>query len=273
MQSDFKAKRLPYFWSFILFFLVCILTLSVLFGAVFGNSRRIADAFMDKTYVDRLYEDVQLYAADLCLEYGLDEELAQTVVRTDVEAALSAYVDSALRNASEADHKRQIDAVVQKLKAAVQQAAPSASEEDLNTFSEDFEAYFIAQTEFIYMDNVRAFSDLSTKISVAGAVTGCLLLAGVAAALARSGVDRREKLLLAGDAVCAAGITTFLFTVVMMLLKSKKNIYIFPSYLSDAVTDYIMDCLKMNLAAAAVLIAASIGMMLFALKGRKDVKL
>ena len=58
--------------AFLLFVFTGVLTLSVLVGALFGNPARMVRSLGGDTYVDGLYTEVHQYAADLCLEYGLD---------------------------------------------------------------------------------------------------------------------------------------------------------------------------------------------------------
>ena len=65
--------------AFLLFVFTGVLTLSVLVGALFGNPARMVRSLGGDTYVDGLYTEVHQYAADLCLEYGLDTAVADAV--------------------------------------------------------------------------------------------------------------------------------------------------------------------------------------------------
>lgn len=264
MKTDDRQKFVPYLLSFLLFVFVSVLTLSVLCGSVFGNSRRIADAFMEPAYVDGLYQDVHLYAADLCLEYGLHDQIADSIVREDVQTVLQDYVNSKLELDKDADYTSELRHVVSALKNGAASAVPETSADALQAFSQDFESYFTSRVEFVYMDNLKTFTDVSSKIFIAGTLICALFAFAVSAVLYKNSRNKREWLLLMGDAFLASGMTTALFTAILMLIQSKKNLYFFPSYLSEAATSYIKDCLLMNLAATAVLVAIAVVCMLCA---------
>ena len=85
--------------AFLLFVFTGVLTLSVLVGALFGNPARMVRSLGGDTYVDGLYTEVHQYAADLCLEYGLDTAAAvSNAVRTSWSGGASLAERSSLFN-------------------------------------------------------------------------------------------------------------------------------------------------------------------------------
>ena len=84
--------------AFLLFVFTGVLTLSVLVGALFGNPARMVRSLGGDTYVDGLYTEVHQYAADLCLEYGLDTAVADAVTKDGVRTAVQTYAGVMLKS-------------------------------------------------------------------------------------------------------------------------------------------------------------------------------
>ena len=84
--------------AFLLFLFTGVLTLSVLVGALFGNPARMVRSLGGDTYVDGLYTEVHQYAADLCLEYGLDTAVADAVTKDGVRTAVQTYAGVMLKS-------------------------------------------------------------------------------------------------------------------------------------------------------------------------------
>lgn len=258
MKNNSRSRFLPYIWSFLLFVFVSITVLSILVGAVFGNSSRISAAFTGDVYVDGLYNDAHLYAQDLCLEYGIDETAADAVEKEDIRNTVNSYVNNKLKLKGDSDYQQKISDISAKLTENAVSVAGVSSPEGEKQFEQEFSDYLTSRVEFVYIDNLRQFSDISAKASVCGVVAGALLCAASVVALIKVCGGRRRCAVFASDAVCASGFTTLIFTSVMMIYKSQKEFYFFPEYISQAVTKYVADCLYINLAAGAGLVVLSV---------------
>lgn len=257
MKSNSRARFLPYIWSFLLFVFVCLTVLSILVGAVFGNSSRIAGAFTGNVYVDGLYNDAHLYAQDLCLEYGIDEEAADAVEKEDIRNTVNSYVNNKLKLKGDGDYQQGVSNIAKKLTERAVSVSGVSSPQGEEQFEKEFSDYLTSRVEFVYIDNLRQFSDISAKASVCGVVAGAFLCAASVGVLIKTCGGRRRCAVYVSDAVCASGFTTLIFTSVMLIYKSQKEFYFFPEYISQAVTKYVADCLYINLAVGAGLVVMS----------------
>ena len=110
--------------AFLLFVFTGVLTLSVLVGALFGNPARMVRSLGGDTYVDGLYTEVHQYAADLCLEYGLDTAVADAVTKDGVRTAVQTYAGVMLKSK---DRSAKLAPVLQEVRTALETAAAKAA--------------------------------------------------------------------------------------------------------------------------------------------------
>ena len=109
--------------AFLLFVFTGVLTLSVLVGALFGNPARMVRSLGGDTYVDGLYTEVHQYAADLCLEYGLDTAVADAVTKDGVRTAVQTYAGVMLKSK---DRSAKLAPALQEVRTALETAATKA---------------------------------------------------------------------------------------------------------------------------------------------------
>ena len=110
--------------AFLLFVFTGVLTLSVLVGALFGNPARMVRSLGGDTYVDGLYTEVHQYAADLCLEYGLDTAVADAVTKDGVRTAVQTYAGVMLKGK---DRSAKLAPALQEVRTALETAAAKAA--------------------------------------------------------------------------------------------------------------------------------------------------
>ena len=76
------------------------------------------------TYVDGLYTEVHQYAADLCLEYGLDTAVADAVTKDGVRTAVQTYAGVMLKSK---DRSAKLAPALQEVRTALETAAAKAA--------------------------------------------------------------------------------------------------------------------------------------------------
>lgn len=128
--------------AFLLFVFTGVLTLSVLVGALFGNPARMVRSLGGDTYVDGLYTEVHQYAADLCLEYGLDTAVADAVTKDGVRTAVQTYAGVMLKSK---DRSAKLAPALQEVRTALEtaaaKAAPGATTAQVQDFGKAFADY------------------------------------------------------------------------------------------------------------------------------------
>ncbi len=235
--------------AFLLFVFTGVLTLSVLVGALFGNPARMVRSLGGDTYVDGLYTEVHQYAADLCLEYGLDTAVADAVTKDGVRTAVQTYAGVMLKSK---DRSAKLAPALQEVRTALETAAAKAAPGATTAQVQD-----LARHSRLYGWPYGAgFCSGSAKLckseyaSLCGRGRDRLLrrsAGGMAveaqrrcqAAPAPAG-GRRYLCRRTGDGAmhCDAGAAV------------PKDLYIFPAYLCAAATRYMIDWLYMCLGAA-----------------------
>ena len=242
--------------AFLLFVFTGVLTLSVLVGALFGNPARMVRSLGGDTYVDGLYTEVHQYAADLCLEYGLDTAVADAVTKDGVRTAVQTYAGVMLKSK---DRSAKLAPALQEVRTALEtaaaKAAPGATTAQVQDFGKAFADYMAGRMALVFAADLQSFANLSMRASVAGGVIACCGVALAVWLLRRSGAAKRLQRL------------TVLCAVIMLVLLHQKNLYIFPAYLCAAATRYMIDWLYMCLGAGGLLLAIS-GIVAFARKGK-----
>ena len=160
--------------AFLLFVFTGVLTLSVLVGALFGNPARMVRSLGGDTYVDGLYTEVHQYAADLCLEYGLDTAVADAVTKDGVRTAVQTYAGVMLKSK---DRSAKLAPALQEVRTALEtaaaKAAPGATTAQVQDFGKAFADYMGGRMALVFAADLQSFANLSMRASVAGGVIAC----------------------------------------------------------------------------------------------------
>ena len=90
----------------------------------------------------RLYTEVHQYAADLCLEYGLDTAVADAVTKDGVRTAVQTYAGVMLKSE---DRSAKLAPALQEVRTALEtaaaKAAPGATTAQVQDFGKAFADY------------------------------------------------------------------------------------------------------------------------------------
>ncbi len=253
-----KCNRRACCCAFLLFAFTGVLTLSLLVGTLFGNPAYMVRCLTGGTYVDGLYTEVHQYAADLCLEYGLDSAVADAVTKDGVRAAVQSYAKDTLESKDRsAKLAPALSDVRTALEAAAAKTAPDATETQVQTFGKAFEDYMGGRMSLVFAADLCNFAYISTRASAAGGVIAACGVALAVLLLHRSGAGRRLRRMLAADGIFSAGLVTVLCAVMMLAVLHKKDLYIFPAYLCTAATQYMTGWLYICLGAGGLLLVAA----------------
>lgn len=254
-MADNKQKKGISFLSFVLFALICVLTASVLLSSIIFNSHRVEKAFMSDSYVDAKYEDIRLFAGDLCLANGLSGDIVDDAF--DIAALKSiqqSYLNEKLmeKQDSDSNYTEKIDLVSASLRQGAKEIVSDASEKELNAFEKDFSDYFYSRIEFEYIDTLKNICDRVSTISIISAIVSAVLLAGVLILIVR--VSKKHWLGPVCDAFWASGIVVVAYGVILAIIKSTKTFYVFPYYLSVMATKYAASCIVAVVVSGIVLL-------------------
>ena len=147
--------------AFLLFVFTGVLTLSVLVGALFGNPARMVRSLGGDTYVDGLYTEVHQYAADLCLEYGLDTAVADAVTKDGVRTAVQTYAGVMLKSK---DRSAKLAPALQEVRTALEtaaaKAAPGATTAQVQDFGKAFADYMGGRMALVFAADLQSFASL-----------------------------------------------------------------------------------------------------------------
>ncbi len=253
-----KCNRRACCSAFLLFVFTGVLTLSLLVGTLFGNPAFMVRCLIGDTYVDGLYTEVHQYAADLCLEYGLDTAVADAVTKDGVRTAVQTYATGMLQSK---DRSAKLTPALQEVRTALETAAAevaaSATTAQVQDFGKAFADYMGERMALVFAADLQSFAYFSTRASAVGGVIACCGVVLALWLLRRSGAANGLQRLLAADGVCAAGLVTVLCAVVMLVVLHQKDLYIFPAYLCAAATRYMTGWLYVCLGSGGLLLVVS----------------
>lgn len=121
------------------------------------------------TYVDGLYTEVHQYAADLCLEYGLDMAVADAVTKDGVRTAVQTYAEVMLKSK---DRSAKLAPALQEVRTALEtaaaKAAPGATTAQVQDFGKAFTDYMGGRMALVFAADLQSFVNLSMRASAAG---------------------------------------------------------------------------------------------------------
>jgi hypothetical protein len=254
-STSTKAKRFwCNFFAFFLYLLIFALGVAICAKAVFVNDDYISKIFTNKDYVASYYDDVLQYAHDACNEASIPYDSVDSVMTYDVvsEIAIS-YGEGNFLNCEEytdTTYQDKIDDLNTSLVSETEKMLDdygikinkSQTTQGVNDFSARICDYVTQKTVFQYADNVKKIVNIANVASVVMIVIlAILILITTLAIFSISGKKYRGVRSIAYSFISASALS-LVMVLAYAIIKSKKQLYIFPVYFCNSVMAYISSC-------------------------------
>lgn len=257
------------FLSFMLFLCIALLSVCICVRAYIINPNTYADVLTGQDYVTSLCDDVQEYAADMCLKYNLPEDVVQdAVVYEDIYAVDSSYVSGALGIVNDSDYNIAGDAKADLSTSVYNAYAKSFADNNvsltakqrqyLHEFGDIIADYASKRVQLSFADQLSAFTNVCSKISMLLAIVLAIITVALCVKLYFLGKTRYRSLRRIVIACESAALFDFALVVGVSMVKASKRLVIYPSYLCDAVMNYVNKSVQTVTMSGVVLVAISL---------------
>lgn len=245
-QINNKRRCLAFFLfiCFVVFSICCCLKISVL------NTSHIVSASIDSTYINALQDDIYQYASDCCIEAGIPfDAIDETITYENIYNIENSYISSLL-NASQQFNSQafseNIQALKQELALSTQEMLVSNGIEitdeiknNIDVFATDVADY--AQSRFVYTagENIVTIVNIANKaLTIIIPVLAIIMVLAVVS-LTMTGNTKYRNLRYVAYSLTAATFFDFVIVGVIFVASYVRPPALQPSYLAQALTNYI----------------------------------
>lgn len=265
-QKQVQSKRNVL--AFLLFFCIVMFCACVFGGLGIGNSKEIASAFLESSYINELTNDVHQYASDLCEEAGVPKKIVdESVTYNKMYELEKSYIYTSLFQTEEYNENAFLANVLH-LKGDVATSLKTALEENdvsiTPQMDKDIDELSIRISNYakqrIRFENEDLYIKILHTAKIVNIVLIVLTVASSALILARLlnvGNKKYRSLRYAIYSLCGAALYNFTTSIVFRLAEQNNEQIIYPSYLQGAISSYTQACFhNFNMLTLIVLFAS-----------------
>ena len=272
-----------HFLSFVLFLVIAALSLTVFVRADCVDGKKYASIFTNEKYVQSLYGDVKQYAYDMCAQNGIPTDSVDEVITYDaVYNTVNAYAVGNFDNSQDYTKTTYEDRISELNTQLAQKTEDMIRQYKINTadnankackkFSNNICDYLKKQVVFEYTNQLQTVSNIGkivlSVIAAVLAVGGAVLFA----IIYTMGSKKYRGLRAISFSFIASGILQLILILGVQIIKTMKQLVIYPKYLCEAVLDYVNLCELHVLISACASFGVAIVLIALAWKLKRDHK-
>ncbi len=269
--------------SFLLFICLTALSLSVCIKSTFVNPNTFVNVFTDKEYISSLHSDILQYSYDLCNECAIPFDSVDKELDYDAIYNLEMSFIAGTLGTSPQYNKVAFDENINSLnKALVSSTNKMIGEYGLKTdldksknvkaFSNKITDYARQKIQFKYIDKLETITGIGKTVTTVLLVVLAIITCVGASILFFTGSKRYRSV----RSIAYSFLSSFLMNMVLVfgleLIKTKKTLVIYPTYLCSAVMNYVNLCEMSVAIAGAVMFFVSILIIAVEWKMKRDDK-
>lgn len=271
--------------SILSFFLYLCITFGVfctVFLSVTANPNTFIKEFTEPSYIANVKDDISQYTSDLCLKNSVPDDFVESTITYDKIYNLeNAYIYEELGSSQELVTESYTgllsqfkDDVIASMNEMISsqgiQIEKSVQDTAVDTFAQQVTDYASKATHFGYIRQLKSFCDLS-KTVCSIILTVCLIVGiGLVVAIF-SGTSRKYRATRSlSYAFSSASVMNLIVAIAIYIVKTTKNLVIYPTYLVDVFIRWVDDSLNSVLTCAGILAIIFVAFACFTLKLKRD---
>lgn len=269
--------------SFVLFICVTALSLSVCIKSTFVNPNTFVKVFTDKDYISSLQSDILQYSHDLCNECSIpfdsvDEELNYDTIY-DLEMSFIAGKLGTSPQYNEVAFDENINSLNENIFSSINKIiekyelqTASNQSKNVKTFTDKITDYAKQKIQFQYIDKLETITGIGKTVTIVLITVLAIITCVTASILFFTGSKRYRSV----RSIAYSFLSSFLMNIVLVfgleLIKANKTLVIYPTYLCNAVMNYVNTCELSVAIAGAVMFFISILVIAVEWKMKRDEK-
>lgn len=237
-----------YVLSFLLSIMIFVLSLSVCAKVYILDPSTFSDMFTSEDYVVALRNDIVTYAKDECKKCTVPEDFVEDAISYDLVYNIeSSFINNALgtsnaysSNAFEEYITQLYDTLVEAVDGELAaQGIKSSVKDGSANFAKSIADYASERAQFKYTDKLQTLFNLS-KVLITVIIVASLVAIGFLMVFLFLGRTKRYRSL---RNIChsfeAAALLDFVMVLAVAVVRSMKDLVIYPTYLCTVFMDYI----------------------------------
>lgn len=251
LPENKSSKVLRVFLSFVLFFLIVLVNMSVCSKAVFLNKNDIEDRFTGYEYVSSVKNSVLEYTMDIYTMNGLDSSSLASVFDDEaVREAVKAYIAGNIGSSPGYNEdtyfesvRKICDLLETDLTHQIQEKGLKNDTQSIKNISQSVNDYFVDELDISH-PKAKTMINTGAVASVVVMCIGLFFVISVGLTLFFIGTKRYRSVRAIGISFYTAGLFEILISVMACVVFEIKHIDIFPVYLRELVMNYIYHCIS-----------------------------
>lgn len=226
------------------------MSLGITAKAVPFNKDKVADVFANYDYVMALYDDVNIYAHDMCMRNAVPASAVEDVLTfeavNDIDRAYIYGTMSLDEQYSQTVYMDKLDKLAAKIEKSVNGSVSrnglkiaSGQEKAASAFAKDITGYLNKRMTFPYLEKLQTVVNLGSTAVIAVSIVGAILTVALALIVITLGSEVYRNLRSICHAIFAAALVCFVSSGTYAAIKGAKELYLFPSYLNDSIMRYL----------------------------------
>lgn len=247
--------------SFLIFIAIVIVTLCVNCFVVIANPNVIVNTFCDSEVVEPLHTDVVTYAKDMCKKNNLPDSFIENSITYDSVYILQKSCISGKLGASSDFNENAFETYLDEFRTHLAedvykmideknvQIDPSVSDSAVDNFCLDIAKYVDTRVNLSYINSVvkgvKVVRVLSTVLSIIFGISGV----SAVVYMSFKGGKTYRILRHISYSVLGGTIVGFINALILIVLKTTKDLVIYPLYIAQAFMNYVdlsIECIMIS---------------------------
>lgn len=262
-----KNRAGQYVLSFLLFVMISVLSLSLCAKVYIANPTTVADMFCDKAYVTSLRADIVQYAKDECAKCSIPDEFIDSAISYDAVYEIEAsYICSALgtsQSYSDEAYGKNVEALEQRIidrteKVLKNDGITTSVKNGSKEFAKSISSYVMQKTEFKYIDRLQTMLNLGNIALMVIIIVSGIFTVIFGAVLFFKNEKRYRSLRMISFSFSASALLSFAMVGAVGIIRAVKDLVIYPTYLCNAVMNYVNSSMMVVMISGIVWLFVSI---------------
>ena len=268
--------------AYLLFITLTVMALSAAAKAVPLNKNNVADVYVDYKYVSALYDDVSIYAHDVCKRNAVPASAVDSVLTfgavNDIDRAYILGTMSLDEQYSQTVYLDKIDDLTKNIAKSVNTTVKenglkfaAGQENTADAFAKTITNYLTERVTVPYLEKLQTFVNIGSTAATVAAIVSAVLTVALALVVITLGSEVYRNLRSICHATLASSLSCFVISGAYAYIKAAKNLGLSPSYLNESVMRYLDSSANAVTITGALLLVLSFVLLAVVWKLKSDV--
>lgn len=261
-----KEVILKYFFSFITFVMLTVLSFLICARSVFFSPVFLEKSFTNYEYTMELYENIEDYAVSCCKSSNIDSYAVEKAITFETVKELNdAYISEKLKTDGKFNEET-YDYFISDLKTTLQSLLEEqmevssveindAADKGIENMIEDITAYINRAVSVSHAEDIYSFIRVADIVLMIAAVVAAVITGAFAVIVCYIGEKRYRGIRYAAYSVGGSALINMVFAVILNAYSDSMKFTLYPNYLQFALENHINNAILALICASVSLFA------------------